>query len=598
MFDASGGLFDGLLAAIPKQRVQAPPVPPQRFRALGAGAYGSVFTPAIRCSGEPSSTHVSKVFKDKTDAAKEMDIAFALREVLAPEARVHFVLPEEWCKLNWDSISGRLPSLHLGSGNLEQAVSELGGVTLGSFLGRKATGGKLPARDAELVFRALDGIFGAVEALVAAKMIHFDIKPDNIVIPEDLHGLARLIDLGMADSFPSVAIPVPDFPHDERVAVFDPTGATRPDHTPPKVHPRRVTFPGTLHADIEQAYFYWPFEVTLHAAQAKQPRDAVDVWEDFKNQWDQHGADVVSTEEREEELYSIKHEKIDSLVAALEGTQKFHPSVLRDVVNRVLPVFPETIDGYGLGCALLQAVGVFEQLPRGAMNKLHRLGNAMACMDPLLRPPIQKARHEYRRFLTQLHSELVRGPASTKSHAASHSSGSSAAAVAGPPAVVPVLYDPAVPSGSPFTSARPLSHRGSVLPGSAAPSAALFAHVPPIPSPFSLSHPSAASYSLFPFSTQSPPNPPVAATHKHGAGETPTGAASLKRPKPSRAYKPGDDIDEVIAQFSPSPGGRGSTKRRAEPRKQPRGYKLSSHAPNRRSITSKRQARRAKPQSG
>ena len=181
-------------------------MPRERTKLLSQGAQGCVFAPALPCAGPvtrlraaragPIGLSITKVF-GRTDAYRhEWGVAAAIAAIDPGQQR--FLYPTETCQVARATVERatqeckllattrrrRLPSMRLRNG----------GRSFSRWLGAR----ERPPTDVELVALLLP-CFEALQLLARARIVHQDIKANNLVI-DDL-GAVRLIDFGLHTRF-------------------------------------------------------------------------------------------------------------------------------------------------------------------------------------------------------------------------------------------------------------------------------------------------------------------------------------------------------------------------------------------------------------
>ena len=199
-----------------------------------------MFTPALRLDGSVDASSVSKVFFDAKEAEIEMQIGMAIATCVPPEARQFFVLPLEWCRLDWDSVEDYVGAYSNYGADMDsvpsstaQIVYPRGGTT---FFAEARDDGRVMTMSAVAHMMApLQGVFKALMALHSAGLVHLDVKPDNILMPlvppptpaatatsptptsappscsstTATQGMAQLIDFGLVDSVTPMSVELP-----------------------------------------------------------------------------------------------------------------------------------------------------------------------------------------------------------------------------------------------------------------------------------------------------------------------------------------------------------------------------------------------------
>jgi len=193
-------------------------------RSLGEGGFGCAVNPPFVCEGDKHeatnamlranpSTYVSKVFSNEMDAEKEYEAGRSLVRI-DPEGRF-FILPLDQCKtesLARSVISGVCPStaskkyktFAVGDDTAESfdmLVYANGGNNMLQNLESSAKGFIFSDRDLVLSLSRI--VMEGLPALLLARMLHGDIKLDNIVMPR--RTVAKLIDFGQVETFESTS---------------------------------------------------------------------------------------------------------------------------------------------------------------------------------------------------------------------------------------------------------------------------------------------------------------------------------------------------------------------------------------------------------
>lgn len=165
---------------------------------IGRGTYGCVFRPAVACVDGTVHKKVGKVFFDATGYNDEKKIAKVLEKV--DPAQDFLLYPaDRKCVVSKNDVSKEDPyndcEIHGHYANrFSQMIMEYGGLSMTDYL--HALKKKMTRREAA---RMLCNVFEGVELLCKNRLVHQDIKPDNVVV--DSNGLSRLIDFGLLTTF-------------------------------------------------------------------------------------------------------------------------------------------------------------------------------------------------------------------------------------------------------------------------------------------------------------------------------------------------------------------------------------------------------------
>ena len=368
---------------------------------LGKGSYGAVFHPAVTCDDEIDTTQVSKVMFDTHSADEEYNAAKILRHLIPPEAHRFFMLPSELCalppRLHATRHGTALPGL--------QIVLPYGGMTLTAAMRRVKT--TKAFRD---VLRPLVSVFLAVEALNRSGLIHFDIKPLNILLRDagEKKLDAALIDLGLMCS-------------SEYGAEFTPATG------------KKIVLPAFGEsAGHASWYFFWPFEAKPYThwftGDSEAKTDPAKFIEDYVAQWNKYAPpfahrsldEVKEVHERTRARLAPIVDQVQELVArdgGLMTPENLHPlaphvtpwlfqhllkypaqTELLGLLAKGVSISLDSVDVYGLGCTLLFIMRTLEPLaPKG----LGELALDMTNFDVTKRPTVTEARRRFMELLAR-----------------------------------------------------------------------------------------------------------------------------------------------------------------------------------------------------
>lgn len=181
------------------QKPNTPPSVPPSF--LAQGTYGCVFRPAYKCPAPGSASTskgparktvpktVAKVFSKRKNYEDEIDVNDIITNV---DPHGAFTLPiKEHCDIPNDMYPlGEMTKCSRHNFNSMNTVPQIvypdGGLDLSA-----------DHTPFEKIFVALEPVFKGLEALKAHKVVHQDIKPDNIVYDASTE-TCRLIDFGVS----------------------------------------------------------------------------------------------------------------------------------------------------------------------------------------------------------------------------------------------------------------------------------------------------------------------------------------------------------------------------------------------------------------
>lgn len=171
---------------------------------VASGSYGCIFRPHLKCKNKKVYKNgVGKVFEDDTEFLIEKILLEKIQK-LDPEHKFTLVTLDS-CKTD----ANTRPSDGINNCELmdmekkkeyNQLIIEYGGKSLETLFLRKASSPRAFLK----VFRALQPLFEGLVMLSENKMIHQDIKPDNIMLHKNK---LYLIDFGIMSHYENVYVP-------------------------------------------------------------------------------------------------------------------------------------------------------------------------------------------------------------------------------------------------------------------------------------------------------------------------------------------------------------------------------------------------------
>jgi hypothetical protein len=177
------------------------------FMAIGEGEAGCVVYPRLPCEDEEETAiamghgldagpgFVSKVYHDPADAEAEASGTRRLMSKLGPAYSTHGVPIGRLCKLkDTPAVRAAVAPCRLRAGDrrgsdLQQVIMPFGGIPLTRVLGSNS-GVAAPTLP---LLKALVDLASWMSHVHSADEVHFDIKPDNVLVDKD-HACLRLID--------------------------------------------------------------------------------------------------------------------------------------------------------------------------------------------------------------------------------------------------------------------------------------------------------------------------------------------------------------------------------------------------------------------
>ena len=152
---------------------------------IGEGSYGCVLRPYVRCNGTTGNDKfISKFFFRKSSYDKELKIQNRVSEI-GFDKKGFTIKMKSFCKINLN----KKPKIKQISRNscgiydkeVYQIVFEYGGTDLREMFKKDETKIKLRTMDLRKLFKKMDNIFKGLCELDRLNLVHFDIRPDNIL---------------------------------------------------------------------------------------------------------------------------------------------------------------------------------------------------------------------------------------------------------------------------------------------------------------------------------------------------------------------------------------------------------------------------------
>lgn len=152
---------------------------------IGEGSYGCVLRPYIRCNGTTGNDKfISKFFFKKSSYDKELKIQNRVSEI-GFDKKGFTIKMKSFCKINLN----KKPKVKQISRNscgiydkeVYQIVFEYGGTDLREMFKKDETKIKLRTMDLRKLLKKMDNIFKGLCELDRLNLVHFDIRPDNIL---------------------------------------------------------------------------------------------------------------------------------------------------------------------------------------------------------------------------------------------------------------------------------------------------------------------------------------------------------------------------------------------------------------------------------
>lgn len=152
---------------------------------IGEGSYGCVLRPYIRCNGTSGNDKfISKFFFRKSSYLKELKIQNRVSKI-GFDKKGFTIKMKSSCKINLE----KKPEVKQISRNscgiydkeVYQIVFEYGGTDLREMFKKDETKIKLRTMDLRKLLKKMDNIFKGLCELDRLNLVHFDIRPDNIL---------------------------------------------------------------------------------------------------------------------------------------------------------------------------------------------------------------------------------------------------------------------------------------------------------------------------------------------------------------------------------------------------------------------------------
>lgn len=168
-----------------------------KYTKLGEGSYGCVVKPAIPCIGEKNMiippNSVSKIFYANDDYAKELQNNGIFKQL--PNSEKYFILAIKSCQADIEAddlykIGCEVPAFKTLESYPKQIILPEATMDLFEYMG------KSPPTLTEWI-KLLTNLMEAIKLLCRYGIVHFDIKPANIMYDTETKTL-RIIDFGLS----------------------------------------------------------------------------------------------------------------------------------------------------------------------------------------------------------------------------------------------------------------------------------------------------------------------------------------------------------------------------------------------------------------
>jgi len=152
---------------------------------IGEGAYGCVLRPYIKCDGTTGTdNYISKFFFIKKSYYNELSIQKKIRKI-GFDTRGFTIKMKSNCKINLEKKANikelSRNSCGIYDKEVYQIVFEFGGTDLKGLFKKDETKAKLRTMDLRKLLKKMDNVFKGLCELDKLNLVHFDIRPDNIL---------------------------------------------------------------------------------------------------------------------------------------------------------------------------------------------------------------------------------------------------------------------------------------------------------------------------------------------------------------------------------------------------------------------------------